>query len=282
MNVPGVPTVKVALFGAGDRRRRVDHDGEALRRVRQRAVGRRERHREGSALRRRARQQSGRRQREARSAARRLVTLTVGAGKPVITTWNVVPAVFSDERRRVGARDRRRLVDRQREGLRGVGADAVGRGERQVVDAAGARVGRPAQQAGGRQRDPGRQRPRGHADRGRREAGHHDVERARAPDREGRVALALVIAGAALTTTVKACVAFGSVPLVAVSVTGKDPLCVGVPDSSPAADSVRPVGSTPAGDAHRRRGMPVITTWNVVPAVFSRNVAVLALVIAGA
>ena len=48
------------------------------------------------------------------------------------------------------------------------------------------------------------------------------------------VLLALVIAGAALTTTVKACVAFGSVPLVAVSVTGNDPLCVGVPDSSPA------------------------------------------------
>ena len=58
--------------------------------------------------------------------------------------------------------------------------------------------------------------------------------------------LPLVIAGGALTTTVKLCVAFGSVPLVAVSVTGKDPFCVGVPESSPADDSVRPVGSTPA------------------------------------
>ncbi len=93
------------------------------------------------------------------------------------------------------------------------------------------------------------------------------------------VLFALVIAGAALTTTVKACVAFGSVPLVAVSVTGKDPLCVGVPDSSPAADSVRPVGSTPLVTLTVGAGMPVITTWNVVPAVFSTNVAVLALVI---
>ena len=63
---------------------------------------------------------------------------------------------------------------------------------------------------------------------------------------------------------VKACVAFGSVPLVAVSVTGKEPLWVGVPESSPADDKVRPVGSTPlvtltvgAGDAshhHLERG----------------------------
>ena len=95
------------------------------------------------------------------------------------------------------------------------------------------------------------------------------------------VAFALVIAGAALTTTVKACVAFGSVPLVAVSVTGKDPLCVGVPDSSPAADSVRPVGSVPAVTLTVGAGVPVIATWNVVPAVFSRNVAVLPLVIVG-
>ena len=99
----------------------------------------------------------------------------------------------------------------------------------------------------------------------------------------GKVVLfALVIAGGALTTTVKACVAFGSVPLVAVSVTGNDPLCVGVPDSNPAADSVRPVGNTPLVTLTVGAGLPVITTWNVVPAVFSRNVAVLALVIAGA
>ena len=71
-------------------------------------------------------------------------------------------------------------------------------------------------------------------------------------------------------------------PLVAVSVTGKDPLCVGVPDSRPAADNVRPVGSTPAVTLTVGAGRPVITTWNVVPAVFSRNVAEFALVIAGA
>ncbi len=94
--------------------------------------------------------------------------------------------------------------------------------------------------------------------------------------------LALVIAGGALTAMVKACVAFGSVPLVAVSVTGKDPLCVGVPESSPAADNVRPVGRTPVVTLTVGAGKPVITTWNVVPAVLSRNVAVFALVIAGA
>ncbi len=49
------------------------------------------------------------------------------------------------------------------------------------------------------------------------------------------VLFALVIAGGALTATVKLCVAFGSVPLVAVSVTGKDPLCVGC-----ARQAVRP------------------------------------------
>ena len=85
-----------------------------------------------------------------------------------------------------------------------------------------------------------------------------------------------------MTTTVKACVAFGSVLLVAVSVTGNDPLCVGVPDSNPAADNVRPVGSTPLVTLTVGAGVPAITTWNVVPGVFRRNVAVVALLIAGA
>src|SRR5262245_28269260 len=58
--------------------------------------------------------------------------------------------------------------------------------------------------------------------------------------------LALVIDGGVLTATVKLCVAFGSTPFVAVSVTGKDPDCVGVPESSPADDKVRPVGNVPA------------------------------------
>ena len=92
--------------------------------------------------------------------------------------------------------------------------------------------------------------------------------------------LPLVIAGGALTATVKLCVAFGSVPLAAVSVTGKDPLCVGVPESSPADDKVMPVGSVPAVTLTVGAGIPVITTWNV-PEVSSANVAVLALVMIG-
>src|SRR5262249_22436627 len=94
-------------------------------------------------------------------------------------------------------------------------------------------------------------------------------------------AAALVKVGACVTMTVKPCVAFGSVPFVAVSATGKSPPCVGVPDSSPAGDSVRPLGSTPAVTLTVGGGKPVISTWNVVPGVFSANVAVFALVIAG-
>src|SRR5262252_2289487 len=121
------------------------------------------------------------------------VTLTVGGGKPVIVTWNVVPGVFS-------------------------------------VNVA---------------------------------------------------VFALVIAGGVVTRTVKLCVAFGSTPLVAVSVTGKEPNCVGVPDNSPADDSVSPGGSVPAVTLTVGAGNPVIVTWNVVPGVFSLKVAVFALVIAG-
>ena len=69
----------------------------------------------------------------------------------------------------------------------------------------------------------------------------------------------------------KACVAFGSVPLVAVSVTGKDPLCVGVPDSSPADDSVRPVGSAPPVTLTVGAGNPVIMTCERRPAVSERE-----------
>ena len=45
---------------------------------------------------------------------------------------------------------------------------------------------------------------------------------------------------------------------------------------------MRPVGSTPAVTLTVGAGEPVITTWNVVPAVFSVNVAAFALVKAGA
>src|SRR5262249_59163186 len=88
--------------------------------------------------------------------------------------------------------------------------------------------------------------------------------------------LTLVIAGGPLTRTVKLCVAFGSVPLVAVSVTGKDPLCVGVPDNSPVDDSVTPVGSVPAVTLTVGAGKPVVVTWNVVPALSRVDDAVFA------
>ena len=71
VNVPGVPTMKVVLLALVIAGGALTDDGEGLRRVRQRAVGRRERDRERSALRRRARQHPARGQRDARWAARR-------------------------------------------------------------------------------------------------------------------------------------------------------------------------------------------------------------------
>ena len=70
-----------------------------------------------------------------------------GAGKPVVVTVNV-PAVPTVNVVLVGAGDRRRLVDRQREALRGVGADAVAGGEGERVGAAGAGGRRAAQSRG--------------------------------------------------------------------------------------------------------------------------------------
>src|SRR5262249_44394621 len=95
------------------------------------------------------------------------------------------------------------------------------------------------------------------------------------------VALALVIAGGSLTRTVKLCVASGAVPLVAVSVTGNDPLCVGAPDSRPAGAGVTAGGALVAVTLTVGAGEQVVAARNVVPAVFSLNVAVFALVIAG-
>ena len=48
--------------------------------------------------------------------------------------------------------------------------------------------------------------------------------------------------GAALITIEKFCVAFGSVPLVAVIVPGKVPAVVGVPEMTPLVLIVNPVG----------------------------------------
>ena len=61
------------------------------------------------------------------------------------------------------------------------------------------------------------------------------------------VAFAEVICGAACTVNKKLCVAFGLNPLVAVVVTGNEPVWVGVPESTPVVPlSVRPVGRVPA------------------------------------
>ena len=81
----------------------------------------------------------------------------------------------------------------------------------------------------------------------------------------------------------KLCVAFGSVPLVAVSVTGKDPrLRRRARAAARADDNVRPVGSATPVDAHRRRGEAGHHHRERRAAVFTTNVAVFALVIAGA
>ena len=58
------------------------------------------------------------------------------------------------------------------------------------------------------------------------------------------VLVALVIAGAWSTFSVKLCVALGVTPLLAVNEMGKLPDCVGVPDKTP-AEKVTPVGSVP-------------------------------------
>ena len=58
------------------------------------------------------------------------------------------------------------------------------------------------------------------------------------------VLLALVMAGARLTVSVKICVAALPTPLLALNVMGKDPDCVGVPDNTP-LEKVTPVGRVP-------------------------------------
>ena len=59
-------------------------------------------------------------------------------------------------------------------------------------------------------------------------------------------AFAEVISGAACTVNVKLCVAFGLIPLVAVIVTGNEPVWAGVPESTPVVLlSVTPEGRFP-------------------------------------
>src|SRR3982074_3493998 len=104
-------------------------------------------------------------------------------------------------------------------------------------------------------------------------------------------ALALVIAGGACTVSVKFCVPFGATPLFAVIVIGKLPLALGAPARVPGSVAVRLllfVKVTPAGSApvsliaiEALVGKPVVVTVKV-PAWLIVNVALLALVIAGA
>jgi hypothetical protein len=92
---------------------------------------------------------------------------------------------------------------------------------------------------------------------------------------------ALVIDGAEPTVSVKLWLAFGATPFCAVSVIGYVPPTVGVPDRIPvAALNVTPVGSVPLS-LKLGAGTPIATTANV-PAVPIENVALFALVIAGA
>ncbi len=98
---------------------------------------------------------------------------------------------------------------------------------------------------------------------------------------------ALVMAGGALTVSVKDCVALGVTPLLAVIVIGKVPPALGVP-ASVAVPLLLLVNVTPAGSAPvsviaiaALVGNPVVVTVKV-PATPVWNVTLFALVIAGA
>jgi hypothetical protein len=93
--------------------------------------------------------------------------------------------------------------------------------------------------------------------------------------------LALVIAGGALTESVKLWLAFGNTPFCAVIVTAYVPPDVGVPERTPVAGlNVTPAGSVPLS-VNVGVGTPIAVTVND-PAVADVNVALFPLVIAGA
>lgn len=94
--------------------------------------------------------------------------------------------------------------------------------------------------------------------------------------------LALVIAGAWFTLSVKFWVAFGETPFDAVIVIGYVPpvLAAGVPMSTPADESVTPLGKAPVS-VNVGDGKPVAVTVND-PAVPTVNVVLAGLVMAGA
>jgi len=95
--------------------------------------------------------------------------------------------------------------------------------------------------------------------------------------------LALVMAGAWFTVSVKACVAFGATPFAAVKVMGYVPpvFAAGVPLSTPVETlNVTPLGSVPLS-LRVGAGKPEAVTVNV-PAVPTVNVVLAALVMVGA
>ncbi len=97
------------------------------------------------------------------------------------------------------------------------------------------------------------------------------------------VALALVNTGAALTVSVKLCVALAPTPLAALSVSAYVPAVppAGVPERTPVAGfSATPEGSAPVTEKVGA-GNPVAVTVKV-PALPVTNVVLFALVIAGA
>ena len=62
--------------------------------------------------------------------------------------------------------------------------------------------------------------------------------------------------GGVVTTMVKVCVAFGTSPLLAVTVTVKLPVWLGVPDSRPLTDKAIPVGKFPEVTVNMGGGKP--------------------------
>ncbi len=64
--------------------------------------------------------------------------------------------------------------------------------------------------------------------------------------------------GGADTLRVKVCEAFGLTPLLAVTVTVKLPVCVGVPEMTPVDDKVIPVGRLPDVSVKLGVGKPIV------------------------
>jgi hypothetical protein len=93
------------------------------------------------------------------------------------------------------------------------------------------------------------------------------------------VLLALVMAGAWSTVSVKLCVALGVTPLLAVKDIEKLPDCVGVPDNTP-PEKLTPVGNVPTSEIVGV-GKPLAVTVNV-PRVPVAKIVLFALVMAGA